>query len=171
MIEIEAAGRGRGRARVGGRGDNNLSLIAQTDERRGARSGAANTPFPLDECIYGPQFAPSEGGGRGRVSGVDGCLEKSFAAAEAAIPMIPSTLAIADGGDLGPLSARKKKKRTTMAIRVRSTFPPSRRTRRGIEPFVAGNDDRRNRMGGERKGEERGWHGAAGRRRYYYGSS
>ena len=48
-----------------------------------------------------------------------------------------------------------------MAIRVRSTFPPSQRTRRGIEPFVAGNDDRRNRMGGERKGEERGWHGAA----------
>ena len=30
-----------------------------------------------------------------RVSGVDGCLEKSFAAA---IPMIPSTFAIADGG-------------------------------------------------------------------------
>ena len=82
-------------------------------------------------------------------------MEKSFAAAEAAIPMIPSTFAIADGGDLGPLSARKKKRRTTMAIRVRSTFPPSRRTRRGIEPFVAGNDGRRNRMGGERKGEER----------------
>ena len=89
-------------------------------------------------------------------------MEKSFAAAEAAaIPMIPSTFAIADGGDLGPLSARRKKRRmrmrTTMAIRVRSTFPPSQRMRRGIEPFVAGNDGRRNRMGGERKegGRER----------------
>ena len=41
-----------------------------------------------------------------------------------------------------------------MAIRVRSTFPPSRRRRRGIEPFVAGNDGRRNRMGGERKRED-----------------
>ena len=37
--------------------------------------------------------------GRALASGVDGCLEKSFAtAAAAAIPMIPSTFAIADGG-------------------------------------------------------------------------
>ena len=34
-----------------------------------------------------------------RATEVDGCLEKSFvAAAAAAIPMIPSTFAIADGG-------------------------------------------------------------------------
>ena len=38
--------------------------------------------------------------------------------------------------------------------------------RRGIEPFVAGNDDRRNGMGREGReregeGEGRGWHGGA----------
>ena len=43
-----------------------------------------------------------------------------------------------------------------MAIRVRSTFPPSQRTRRGIEPFVAGNDDRRGRRNGMGKGEGEG---------------
>ena len=58
--------------------------------------------------------------------------------------------------DLGPLSA-KKRRRTAMAIRVRSTFPPSQRMRRGIEPFVAGNDDRRNGMGG--------WDGGSGKGR------
>ena len=61
-----------------------------------------------------------------------------------------------------PLSLEKRKRRTaaaTMAIRVRSTFHRSRergsrieRGGRGIEPFVAGNDDRRSRMGARERG-------------------